>query len=198
MNKVLSAKIWWRWLKNPTDLWAKLWRKKYASNTAENNLIRWNGDNTGSLIWTAAKQNRQIVTQHAFWEIGNGETALFWQDSWQQWPALNAEEWARDICAQATGMGLTKVADYWQNNHIGDMWRCWHLDQGRINLALHIDLAPLQETLDKRKVPIHAGEYILRWGYKPEGSFTAQEAYQIKTKLDHHHRHKDLGEILES
>jgi exonuclease III len=66
MNKVLSAKIWWRWLKNPTDLWAKLWRKKYAPNTAENNLIRWNGDNTGSLIWTAAKQNRQIVTQHAF------------------------------------------------------------------------------------------------------------------------------------
>jgi hypothetical protein len=40
MNSVLSAKIWWRWLKNPTDLWAKLWRKKYASNTAENNLIR--------------------------------------------------------------------------------------------------------------------------------------------------------------
>jgi len=112
MNKVLSAKIWWRWLKNPTDLWAKLWRKKYASNTAENNLIRWNGDHMGSLIWMAANQNRQIVTQHAFWEVGNGETNLFSQDSWQQWLALNTEEWAHDICAQATRMGLKKVANY--------------------------------------------------------------------------------------
>jgi exonuclease III len=184
MNRVLSAKIWWRWLKNPTDLWAKLWRKKYASNTAENNLIRWNGDTTGSLIWTAAKQNRQLVTQHAFWEIGNGETALFWQDSWQQWPALNAEEWSHDICAQTTGMGLTKVADYWQNNHAEDTWRYWHIDRGRINLAQHIDLAPLQEALAKRKIPLRDGEDILRWGYRPQGSFTTQEAYQLKTKID--------------
>jgi hypothetical protein len=182
MNKVLSTKIWWRWLKKPTDLWAKLWRKKYASNTAENNLIRWNGDNTGSLIWTTAKQNRQIVTQHAFWEIGNGETALFWQDSWQQMPALNDEEWSRDICTHATGMGLTKVADYWQNNSTGDTWRCWHMDRVRINQPLHFDLAPLQEVLDKRKIPIRDGEDILRWGYRPQGSFSMQEAYQLKTK----------------
>jgi exonuclease III len=184
MNKVLSAKIWWRWLKNPTDLWAKLWRKKYASNTAEHNLIRWNGDNLGSLIWTAAKQNRQLVTQHAFWEIGNGETALFWQDSWQQWPALNAEEWSNDICAQAIGVGLTKVADYWQNNHAEDTWRCWHLDRERINLAQQIDLAPLQEELAKRKIPIRDGADILRWGYKPQGSYTTQEAYQLKTRTN--------------
>jgi hypothetical protein len=82
MNKFLSAKIWWHWIKNPSDLWEKLWRKKYIPNTAEQNLIRWNGDNPGSLIWTAAKQNRQLVTQHAFWKIGNGKTTLFWQDSW--------------------------------------------------------------------------------------------------------------------
>jgi hypothetical protein len=58
MNKVLSAKIWWRWLKIPKDLWARLWRKKYAPNMAEKNLIRWDEDNQGSLIWTAAMQNR--------------------------------------------------------------------------------------------------------------------------------------------
>jgi hypothetical protein len=62
MNKVLSAKIWWHWLKNSKDLWARLWRQKYAPNVAEKNLIHWNGDNPGSLIWTATKQNRQLVT----------------------------------------------------------------------------------------------------------------------------------------
>jgi len=55
MNKVLSTKIWWHWLKIPKDLWAQLWRKKYAPNVAEKNLIHWNEDNLGSLIWTAAR-----------------------------------------------------------------------------------------------------------------------------------------------
>jgi hypothetical protein len=88
MNKVLSAKIWWRWLKRPQDLWAKLWRRKYTPNTTERSLIRWNEDTPGSLIWTTAKQNRHLVVNHAFWEIQNGQTAFFWNDSWQQLPIL--------------------------------------------------------------------------------------------------------------
>jgi hypothetical protein len=198
MNKVLSAKIWWRWLKNPTDLWARLWRKKYAPRTAEKNLIRWNGDNPGSLIWTAARQNRQLVTQHAFWDVGNGETTLFWQDSWQQWPALINEDWAHDICTQTTRLGLTKVADYWQHNPTEDTWRCWHLDQETIDPDLQVDLAPLQEELTKRKIPIRAGEDILRWGYRPQGSFSTREAYQIKTQSDPPHSLESLGKTLES
>ena len=122
LNKVLSAKIWWRWLKHPREIWAKLWRKKYTPGMPENRLIRWNGDDQGSLIWTAAKQNRQLITQHAFWEIGNGETALFWTDSWQQWPALEQEEWAPDISAQAMQAGLTKVVDYWQIDNTEATW----------------------------------------------------------------------------
>jgi len=50
LNKVLSEKIWWRWLKGPQDLWACLWRKKYTPSTLEKDLIRWNGHNLGFLI----------------------------------------------------------------------------------------------------------------------------------------------------
>jgi hypothetical protein len=39
MNKVLSAKIWWRWLKHPKDLWERLWRKKYVPDVPKKNLI---------------------------------------------------------------------------------------------------------------------------------------------------------------
>jgi len=51
MNKILSAKIWWRWMKRPQDLW----RIKYTPNMAERNVIRWNRDNLGSLFWMIAK-----------------------------------------------------------------------------------------------------------------------------------------------
>jgi hypothetical protein len=184
MNKVLSAKIWWRWLKHPKDLWARLWRKKYTPNVAERDLIRWNGDNPGSLIWTAAKQNRQLVTRHAFWEIRNGETTLFWQDSWQQWSVLATEDWARDICTQAIRVGLTTVADYWQDTTQEDTWRCWHLDRERFNLGAHVDLEPWQKEMAKRKIPKIEGDDILRWGHRPQGTFSTQEAYLVKTITD--------------
>jgi hypothetical protein len=34
LNKVLSEKIWWRWLKRPQYLWVRLWRKKYTPTTS--------------------------------------------------------------------------------------------------------------------------------------------------------------------
>jgi exonuclease III len=180
MNKVLSAKIWWRWLKIPKDLWARLWRKKYAPNVAEKNLIRWDEDNQGSLIWTAAMQNRRLVTEHAFWDIRNGKTALFWQDSWQQWPILGKEEWALNICTQANRRGLTRVADYWKADSPENTWRQWHVDWGGLDLEPNENLSPLQEELEKRRIPIMAGEDILRWGHKPQGTFSTREAYRLK------------------
>jgi hypothetical protein len=187
MNKVLSAKIWWRWLKKPNDLWAKLWRGKYAPNMAERNLIRWNGDNPGSLIWAAAKQNRHLVTNHAFWEIRNGKTTLFWKDSWQQWPTLDQEDWADSISIPATQAGLTKVADYWQDNPTDATWRCWNLNKEHLSIEAHVDLKPWYEELSKWKIPTLTGEDILRWGYLPRGTFSTKEAYAIKTHSDPEH-----------
>jgi hypothetical protein len=51
-----------------------------------------------------------------------------------------------------------------------------------MNLGAHVDLAPLQEELTKRRIPIIAGKDILRWGYRPQGFFSMWEAYQIKAQ----------------
>jgi len=42
----------------------------------------------GSVIWNSAKQHRNLIQQHSFWEIKNGNTARFWEDSWQQLPKI--------------------------------------------------------------------------------------------------------------
>jgi hypothetical protein len=35
LNNTMGAKIWWRWLKTPTEIWAKLWKHKYAPNAQQ-------------------------------------------------------------------------------------------------------------------------------------------------------------------
>jgi len=70
--------MWWRWLKTPTALWAQIWKQKYAPFTQENQLIRHNACLQGSNIWNTSWKNRDLVQEHAFWEVINGESAMFW------------------------------------------------------------------------------------------------------------------------
>jgi hypothetical protein len=51
LNQVMGAKMWWRWLKHPTKLWAQLWKHKYAPTTRFDQLIQFNDQIHGSNIW---------------------------------------------------------------------------------------------------------------------------------------------------
>lgn len=66
LNKVLAAKLWWRWLKDSASPWAKIWKQKYANNWQERYHIRMSGLIKGSHIWNKAWENRAIVQKHSF------------------------------------------------------------------------------------------------------------------------------------
>lgn len=68
ISKVSRAKLWWRWIKESTTPWAKLWKEKYTKNWQEKDHIRMSGHIKGSHIWNLALDNKIIVQQHSFWE----------------------------------------------------------------------------------------------------------------------------------
>eukprot|EP00253_Pinus_taeda_P029948 PITA_29948 len=81
LNRVLGAKIWWRWLKEIQAPWVKLWKQKYAKELQEKNLIIMTRQVKGSVIWNREWVNRALVQNHNFWEIKNGNLAWFWEDN---------------------------------------------------------------------------------------------------------------------
>jgi hypothetical protein len=91
-----------------TDLEAKV-----CPNTQPDQLIRFNEQMQGSNIWNTAWRNRPLIQQHAFWEVRNGESALFWQDSWQQLPPLDDLESLNLSSLKLTAKYLQKVKDFW-------------------------------------------------------------------------------------
>jgi hypothetical protein len=98
---------------NPTELWAKLWKHKYTLNTPQAHLIRLKDQIQGSNIWNAAWKNRPLIQAHAFWEIRNGQNALFWMDSWQQLPPLQSKDNLHPYQDHIQDLKLLKVADLW-------------------------------------------------------------------------------------
>jgi hypothetical protein len=61
LNNIMGVKIWWCWLKYPTELWANIWKKKYTLNTNEAKLIRFNDQIQGSNIWNAFLRNQPLI-----------------------------------------------------------------------------------------------------------------------------------------
>jgi hypothetical protein len=109
-------------------------------------------------------------------------TALFWKDSWQQWPTLDQEDWAGQICAPAMQAGLVTVADYWRGDSQDNTWRHWLMHKQSLHLSNQVDLGPYQAEMLKRKIAKLTGEDILRWGYRPQGTYSTSEAYHIKVQ----------------
>jgi len=94
LGKAPREKPWWRWLDNPNTPWVWLWKVKYAPKHSQKYIIRLLGQTLGSIIWNHAWRNKEVIHRHNFWEIHNGENALFWKDAWQQLPTLSNEHHA--------------------------------------------------------------------------------------------------------
>ena len=65
-NKVMSAKIWWRWINYKEEPWAKLWHLKYAPLWTKQYLFCYGENLLGSSIWKAAQENKGLVQKHSF------------------------------------------------------------------------------------------------------------------------------------
>jgi len=66
LNKVLGAKLWWRWIKDSDAPWAQIWNLKYENNWQDNDRIRMFRIIKGSHIWNKAWENRSIAQKNSF------------------------------------------------------------------------------------------------------------------------------------
>jgi hypothetical protein len=133
----MGAKIWWRWIKTPTEIWAQLWKHKYAPDIQHSHWIRMQDKLQGSNIWNVAWRNIPLIQEHAFWEINNGQTARFWTDSWQQLPPLQSDETLLHYENHIQNLATAKVADMWVANPNNHSWRTWKSMHPQISSPSH-------------------------------------------------------------
>ena len=76
-NKVMSAKIWWRWVNYVEEPWDKPWHLKCAPQWPKQSLVRFEENIPGSNIRKTAQENKGFVQMHSFWEVHNGQNARF-------------------------------------------------------------------------------------------------------------------------
>eukprot|EP00253_Pinus_taeda_P005455 PITA_05455 len=180
LNKVLGAKLWWRWLQGGSDVWKKIWNYKYNMPEQIEEKLKIQNIPHGSSIWNLASQNRELIKQYAFWEIRGGEKAAFWEDGWQQKRKMIELQTLQNLQQSALRLGMFKVKDYWMEEEGREIWRRWKKPgEWTEDITRDIEEGYMRE-MDLKKIRHRIGEDILRWGTTTKGSFTVKEAYFLK------------------
>jgi hypothetical protein len=180
LNQIMGAKIWWRWMKTPDALWAQIWKNKYAPSMQTDQLIRHNVRIQGSNIWNTAWQNKDLIQKHAFWEIRNGDSARFWQDSWQQLKPLKELAELTPLQQALNQDPSLKVKDLWKPLEARQTWRQWKTSSQDLRVPDDLNLSAWHYHAGRRKIPIREGPDILRWGHSTSGNFSVKEAYYLQ------------------
>eukprot|EP00253_Pinus_taeda_P026517 PITA_26517 len=176
LNKVLGAKLWWRWLGGGNDLWKIIWRAKYSMLESTVEILKQKNTPRGSSVWDLARLNRDLVEHHTFWEIRGGEEAHFWEDKWQQKARLNTIQALQQV-RDRIGRNRPLVRDYWKANHPDEKWRTWvDLEEWEGEFSPEQKIT-FRKEVASCKIRTRTGSDILRWGNSMKGSFTTKEAY---------------------
>lgn len=87
-NIALGAKLVWKFIKNPNASWVIMLATKYLSNQNNLNILRSGSFPKGSRIWNFIISCRNQISKSVSWDIHDGSTNLFWEDSWGGYPSL--------------------------------------------------------------------------------------------------------------
>ena len=93
-NEALGAKQVWRLYHESDRKWAKILYNKYLNPLDKSSLFRIKNPPKGSAGWNFMVKSRNLITKYLTWDLGKGEEALFWEDSWNGLPPLTSYDFA--------------------------------------------------------------------------------------------------------
>jgi hypothetical protein len=133
LNNVMGEKIWWRWLKYPKELWARLWKKKYTPQIQQEKLIRLEEKIHGLIFGMQLGKTTHSSKGMLFGKCGMAN-AQFWTDAWKKLPPLQTMDILHPYQNHIQGMRHLKVAYLWLNVPHQPPWHSWKLLPQDLNL----------------------------------------------------------------
>lgn len=67
--------------------------------------------------WNFIAKNRHLITKYLTWDIGKGQNALFWEDSWDGIPPLDTQGLPSECKNLLSNLWGDKVMDYMTLNN---------------------------------------------------------------------------------
>ena len=186
MNKALGAKLIWEMYENPDQLWVKILQEKYLDSRDPLRILTIRNPTKCSAIWNFMLECRGIITKHISWNIGNGEKASFWHDSWNGLGKLDEMEGVENLIPVMEATWGSTVDFYVEEKH-SELGPCW-VWRDPSNLQLTDELKLRLKGISKdRQIFLSdvwcaskSGCYLAKLGYQLSGNVANLEGWRYK------------------
>lgn len=84
----LGAKLAWEIYASSEAKWARILRSKYMSQKQRGAIFREAHPPKGSRTCNFIRESQTLIMKYLSWDIHDGRTTLFWEDSWGGPPQL--------------------------------------------------------------------------------------------------------------
>jgi len=81
--------------------------------------LRSTTETKGSAIWNLARENKDLIREHSFWEIREGDKGRFCEESWQQRDCLIKKDNLHAILTFSSQAGASTVGNFWKPDEAG-------------------------------------------------------------------------------
>ena len=181
-NKALGAKQVWRLYQERDRKWAKIIYNKYLNPSDKTSLFRINSPPKGSTGWNFMLNNHSLVSKYLTWDLGNGEEALFWEDSWNGNPPLINSNFSPETITKLKSLWGTKVKDYVEESKsepkLGKEWKWKFVSEHDIDPE---ERNKLELLLKSRNITYKEREDKLIWAASKDGTYRVREGYKMIT-----------------
>lgn len=159
-NHIALARLCWRLLSHPSQLWSQVLMAKYGG-LPDLQCLRPRA--APSHIWRSIRTGWTLLRAGLCWQLGYGTTCLFWLDSWVDDVTL-------------VSLSPTAPPDSWVLRSVSSYWTLaagWCMDD------LQHYLAPPILTKIRQLSLLSNQADVWRWRDSPTGWFTSASARQL-------------------
>ncbi|XP_061350094.1 uncharacterized protein LOC133295304 [Gastrolobium bilobum] len=164
MNSAFIMKVGFNLVAHPDALWSKFLRAKYNVEAGMTPIIH--APNSSSQLWKGITRHWNIIMDHSRVQLGNGQSTMFWLDSWLPDCGPLISYAGSQFSISDT---LQKVVDY--VDELGQ-WKWNSLRQLLPDSVLHRFMNFLPPSSQD-------GQDHLIWNGTTDGKFTVKSAYAI-------------------
>ncbi|XP_057428997.1 uncharacterized protein LOC130722320 [Lotus japonicus] len=179
INRAFMTKLAWNIKKSESSLWVSIFLAKYKFNPRLGRVPI--PKSTDSPTWKGICKAWPIADLGSLWRVGNGQTTLFWSDTWNislgnlsDYIPEDSPEWVRFL----------PVNYYAENGH----WK-------RETLNLLLPPAIVNKVCTINPPDPTKGEDFLSWKPNPDGKFSINYVYPLLLEVENQNTHPSFEAI---
>ena len=176
-NEAFGGKLIWLMYNKSQSMWCTIMQQKYLDNNDPSRVLSISNPPKGSVVWDFMIGSRKIIVDYISWEVNNGISINFWNDSLNGKIPLSKSGISLNIIHVVKthwGLQLNQYVDYVSEFSKKIVWK----DPSKLPLSRQ-EINQFQNVLNSSSLYFCDAQDRIFWAPAKDGKYSVKEGYKF-------------------